>query len=100
MSVITTLCTQITWTSFLGSEEPPKILSSTEVQRTNSSPISNCRHSKLNIFILRNINYIINSLLQLRVGTHIIYLSIYLSIYIYIYISDEHYVPEVEMKTI
>ena len=87
--------TRITWASLLGLEEPSlKLLCSAELQRTNSSPISNCQRSKSAIFISRNINSNINSLLCLRVGTHIIY------IYIYIYISDERYIPEVEMKTI
>ena len=71
-------------------------LFSAELQLTNSSPISNCRQSKLAIFHSRNINYDINSLLLLRVGTYIIYIYIY----IYIYISVERYIPEVEMKTI
>ena len=63
--------TQITWASLLGSEEPSlKLLRSGKLQRTNSSPISNCRRSKLAIFISRNIN----SLLLLHVGTHIIYI--------------------------
>ena len=74
--------TRITCTSFLGLEEPSlKLLRSSELQRTNSSPMSNCRRSKSAIFISRNINYNINSLLLLRVGIRIIY------IYIYIYIS-------------
>ena len=60
-----------------------KLLRSGKLQRTNSSPISNCRRSKLAIFISRNINCNINSLLLLHVGTHI-----------------ERYIPEVEMKTI
>ena len=51
---------------------------------------SNCQRSKSAIFISHNINSNINSLLRLRVGTH----------YIYIYISDERYIPDVEMKTI
>ena len=64
--------------SFLGLEEPSlKLLRSSELQRTNSSPISNCQHSKSAIFISRNINSNINSLLRLRVGTHIIYIYIY-----------------------
>ena len=47
-------CTRITWASFLGSEEPSQKLSrSSELQRTNSSGISN--------------RYNINSLLRLRV---------------------------------
>ena len=75
--------TRITWVSFVGSEEPSlKIIRSAELLRTNSSPISNCRRSKSAIFLSRNINYNINSLLRLRVGTRIIYM--YLSIYIYI----------------
>ena len=85
--------TGITWASLLGSEEPSlKLLRSGKLQRTNSSPISNCRRSKSAIFISRNINYDMNSLLLLHVGTHIIY--------IYIYIYMERYIPEVEMKTI
>ena len=91
--------TRITWASFLGSEEPSlKLLHSVTLQRKNSSPISNCRHSKSAIFLSHNINLNINSLLRLRVGMHIIYISIY--IYIYIYLSDERYIPEVEIKTI
>ena len=71
--------TRITWVSFVGLEEPSlKIIRSAELLRTNSSPISNCQRSKSAIFLSRNINYNINSLLRLRVGTHIIY--IYLSI--------------------
>ena len=67
--------TRITWVSLLGSEEPSlKLLRLGKLQRTNSSPISNCRHSKSAIFISRNINYNINSLLLLHVGTHIIYI--------------------------
>ena len=66
--------TRITWASLLGLEEPSlKLLRSAELQRTNSSPISNCQRSKSAIFISRNINSNINSLLRLRVGTHIIY---------------------------
>ena len=85
--------TRITWASVLGLEEPSlKLLCSAKLQRTNSSSISNCRRSKSVIFISRNINYNINSLLLLRVEIRIIYLSIYL--------SDERYIPEVEMKTI
>ena len=70
---------------FLGSEEPSlKLLRLVKLQRTNSSPISNCRRSKLAIFLSCNIN----SLLRLcRRNAH------------YIYISDERYIPEVEMKT-
>ena len=77
--------------SLLGLEEPSlKLLRSAELQPMNSSPISNCRRSKSAIFISRNINSNINSLLRLRVGTHIIY----------IYLSDKRYIPKVEMKTI
>ena len=68
-------CSRITWASFLDSEEPsPKLLHLAELQRTNSSPISNCRHSKSAIFYSCNINYNINSLLWLRLGTCIIYI--------------------------
>ena len=69
--------TRMTWRSFLGSEEPLlKLLRSLKLQRTNSSPISDCRHSKSAIFISRNINYNINSLLRLHVGTRIIYMYV------------------------
>ena len=89
--------TRITCAYFLGSEEPLLKLSRlAKLQRTNSSPNSNCWHSKSAIFVSRNINSNINSLLRLCVGTHIIYIYIYISIYIYL--SDEHYIPEVEMK--
>ena len=38
---------RITWVSFVGSEESLlELLRLSELQRTNSSPISNCRHSK------------------------------------------------------
>ena len=61
-------CTRITCTSFLGLEEPSlKLLRSSELQHTNSSPISNCRLSKSAIFISRNIKYDINSLLLLHI---------------------------------
>ena len=81
--------TRITWASLLGSEEPSlKLLQSGKLQRTNSSPIFNCRRSKSAILFSRNINYNINSLLLLHVGTHIIYIYI------------KRYIPEVEMKTI
>ena len=74
--------TRITWAYLLGSEEPSlKLLRSAKLRRTNSSPISNCRRSKSAIFISRNINYNINSLLLLHVGTHIIYIYIYIYIY-------------------
>ena len=69
--------TRITWASFLGSEKPSlKFLRSVKLLRTNSSPIFNCRRSKLAIFILHNIN----SLLRLCIGTHIIYIYIILFI--------------------
>ena len=49
--------TRITWASFIGSEEPSlKLSRSSELQRTNSSGISNCRRSKSAIFVSRNIN--------------------------------------------
>ena len=65
--------------SLLGLEKPSlKLSHSAELQRTNSSPISNCQRSKSAIFNSRNINSNINSLLRLRVGTHII--SIIISI--------------------
>ena len=68
----------------LGSEEPSlKLLRSGKLQRTNSSPISNCRRSKSAIIISRNINYNINSLLLLNVETHIINIYIYISSVIY-----------------
>ena len=70
-----------------------KLLRSAKLQHTNSKPISNCRHSKSAILLSCNINYNINSLMQLRVGMHIIYIYIYI-----IYISDERYIPKVEMK--
>ena len=61
--------TRITWASSLGSEKPSlKLLRSARLHCTNSSPISNCRHLKLAIFLSRNINYKINSLLRLPVG--------------------------------
>ena len=85
--------TRIIWASSLDSYEPSlKLLRLAELQRTNSSPISNCRRSKSTILFSRNINYNINSLLRLRIGTHIIYIYI-------LYISDECNIPEVEMKT-
>ena len=79
---------RITWTSFLGLKEPSlNLLSSAELQRTNSSPISaNCRRSKSDIFILRNKKNIINSFLRLHVGTHYIILLLHL--------SDERYIPD------
>ena len=49
-------CTRITWASFLGSEKPSlKLLRSAKLQRTNFSPISNCRCLKSAIFLSRNI---------------------------------------------
>ena len=51
--------TRITWASFLGSEEPSlKFLRLAKLQCTNSSPISNCRHSKWAI-LFRTIKIII-----------------------------------------
>ena len=84
--------TRITWAYFLGSEEPSlKLLRSAKLQRTNSSPISNCRRSKSAIFLSRDINYNIKFIVAVtRRNTY----------YIYIYLSDERYIPEVEMKTI
>ena len=73
-----TPCTQLTWVFFLGLEEPLlKLFHLVELLRMNSSPIFNCWHSKLAIFISCNINYNINSVLWLRIGTRIIYTSIY-----------------------
>ena len=64
---------RITWTSFLGLEEPSlKLLRLSELQSMNSSPISNCWCLKLAIFISRKLNYNINSLFLLRVGIRII----------------------------
>ena len=60
-----------------------EVITLRKLQRTNSSPNSNCWHSKSSIFILRNINYNINSLLRLFVGTHIMYIYIYIYIYIF-----------------
>ena len=77
---------------FLGSEEPSlKLLHSAKLQRTNSSPISNCRHSKSAIFLSRNINY--NIKLIVAVTRRNAY-------YICIYLLDERYITEVEMETI
>ena len=79
----------------LGSEKSLlKLLRSAELYHTNSNPISNCWLSISAIFLSCNINYNINSLLRLSVGTH------YISIYLSIYLSDERYIPEVEMKII
>ena len=73
--------TRITWASFLVSKEPSlKLLRPAKLQRTNSSSISNCQHSKSAILFLHHINYNINLLLRLRVGTRIIYIYIYLYI--------------------
>ena len=64
-------CTRITWASFVHSEEPMlKLLPLSELQLMNSSPISNCLHLKSAILFLCNINYNINSLLQLHIGTN------------------------------
>ena len=72
-------CTRITWASFLGSEEPSlKLLHLAKLQRTNSSPISNCWRSKSAIFLSRDINYNMNSLLRLCVGMHVIYIYLYI----------------------
>ena len=69
---------RITWVSFLGLEEPSlKLLRSVKLQRTNSSPISNCWRSKSAVILSRNINYNISSLLRLCIGMHIIYIYIY-----------------------
>ena len=47
--------TLITWVSFVGSEEPSlKLSRSAKLQRTNTSPISNCQCTKLANFISRN----------------------------------------------
>ena len=55
----------------------------------NSSRISTCQRLKSAIFVSRNMNSNINSLLETH--THI---------YIYIYIYIERYILAVEMKTI
>ena len=66
-------------------EEPLlKLLRLSELQRMNSSPISNCQHSKLAILFSRNMNYNINSLLRLLREC-----ILYIYIYIYIYIVCE-----------
>ena len=84
-------CTRIIWASFSGLEEPLlKLLCLAELQHTNCSPISNCRCSKSAIFFSHNINYNINSLLWLRIGTY----------FLYIYIYIKHNIPEVKMKII
>ena len=71
--------TRITWASFLVLKEPSlKLLHPAKLQGTNSSSISNRRCSKSTILLLRNINYNINLLLWLRVGTHIIYIYLYI----------------------
>ena len=46
-----------------------------ELQCTDSSPISNCPCLKSAILFSRNINYKINTLLQLHVQMHIIYIQ-------------------------
>ena len=77
--------TRITCAYFLGSEEPSLKLSRlAKLQHTNSSPNSNRRRSKSAIFISRNINSDINSLLWLRVGTHIIYIYIYIVVWLWL----------------
>ena len=78
-----------TWAFFVGLEDPSlKFLRSVELQRTNYNPISHYWCSKLAIFFLGlvNINYNRNLLLWLRIGKHIIYISIY--------VSDERCIPE------
>ena len=88
--------TRITWAYFLGSEEPLlKLLRSSKLQRKNSSPISNCRRSKSAIFLSRNINYNIKFIVAVTRRN-----AYYIFIYIYVYLSDDRYIPEVEMKTI
>ena len=84
--------TRFTWASFLVSKEPSlKLLRSAKLQRTNSSPISNCQRSKSAIFFSGNINYKFIVAVTRR--------NMYY-IYIYIYILDERNILEVEMKTI
>ena len=56
------------------------LLHSVELHCTSSSSISNCRHLKSAIFISRNINYYINSLLRLHVEVHMISLSLYICV--------------------
>ena len=78
--------TRITWAYFVGSEEPLlKLLRSAELQRTNSSLISNCRRRSQSAIFFRplRIIYNIKSLLRLRVGTHIIYNDIIIITYIH-----------------
>ena len=72
-----------------------KLLRSSKLQRTNSSPISNCRCSKSAIFSSRNINYNIKFIVAVTRRN-----AYYIYIYLSIYLSDERYIPEVEMKTI
>ena len=78
--------------SFLDSEEPSlKLLRSAKLQCTNSIAeflIVGIRNQPS--FFVQYINYDINSLLLLRVGTRIIY---------NIYLSDGPNIPEVEMNT-
>ena len=74
------LRTRITWASFLGSEKPSlALLRSAKLQRTNFSPISNCRRSKSAIFLLSNIK------LQYKFIVVVTRRNTY---YIYIYISS------------
>ena len=80
-----------------------EVITFSEASMYEFSPISNCPRSKSAIFFSHNINYNINSLLRLSIGSRIIYIYIYLSIYLSIYISylsDERNIPEVEMETI
>ena len=82
------LSSKITWPYFIGSEEPLlKLLRSTELQHANSSSISNCQRSKSAIFS-RNINYNINSLLRLHVGTYIILIYSMYTVRVYLHIND------------
>ena len=73
--------TQITWASFLGSEEPSlKLLRSAKLQRTNFSPNSNCWHSKSAIFLSSNIKLQYKFIVAvMRRNTYYIYIYIYLS---------------------
>ena len=86
--------TQITWASFSGSQESSlKLLCSAKLLHTNSSPISNSRHSKLAIFF-GDINPHINSLWQLHIGRHYI-----IYIYIYIYMYPDAWVFSIKYKS-
>ena len=51
VSIATCCLSKTSNSSFVGSEEPSlKLLCLSKLQRTNSSPISNCRHLKSAIF--------------------------------------------------